>query len=49
PVVQGIIMIVIVAIMVTNYLGDILMIKNEPRIQHKQLTQPNLERVGNHE
>lgn len=49
PVIQGIIMIVIVAIMITNYLGDILMIKNEPRIQHKQLTQPNLERMGNHE
>ena len=49
PVIQGVIMIVIVAIMVTNYLGDILMIKNEPRIQHKQLTQPNLERMGNHE
>lgn len=49
PVIQGIIMLVIVAIMITNYLGDILMIKNEPRIQHKQLTQPNIVRVGNHE
>lgn len=49
PLIQGIIMLVIVTIMLTNYLGDILIIKNEPRIHRKQLTQLNEVRGEKHE
>ena len=33
PLIQGIIMLIIVVIMLLNYLGDILILKSDPRIQ----------------
>lgn len=36
PVIQGIVVIVIVTIMITNYIGDLIILHNEPRIQKRQ-------------
>ncbi|KMS40392.1 peptide ABC transporter permease, partial [Staphylococcus aureus] len=46
PLIQGIVIFIIVFIMLMNYLGDVIILKNEPRLRRRHTQQSGNEKRG---
>ena len=46
PLIQGIVIFIIVFIMLMNYLGDVIILKNEPRLRRRHNNQSVNEKRG---